>query len=176
MQGIGMFNGYYENLLIQNNVVATRHYHGITVQGTRHARILNNTVVNIDGTVGKAPWIRIVGKTATLPSQDVIVANNVAMQFQGATDVVNNVLFTHNTVILYPAKVMTDIATFNYVPKATSGFIDTGNAAYAPKTDITGASRPVGKGPDRGAFEVGSSTTTTTTTSTQTTAKFLTAP
>jgi hypothetical protein len=124
MQGIGMFNGYYENLLIQNNVVATRHYHGITVQGTRHARILNNTVVNIDGTVGKAPWIRIVGKTATLPSQDVIVANNVAMQFQGATDVVNNVLFTHNTVILYPAKVMTDIATFNYVPKATSGFID----------------------------------------------------
>ncbi len=176
LQGIGMFNGYYDNLLIQNNVIATRHYHGITVQGTRQAKIVNNTVVNIDGIVGKAPWIRIVGKTAALPSQDVIVANNVAMQFQGGTNVVNNVLFTHNSVILYPAKVMTDIATFNYVPKATSGFIDAGNATYAPKTDIMGAPRPYGKGPDRGAFEVGSSTTTTTSGTTTTSAKFLAAP
>jgi hypothetical protein len=176
LQGIGMFNGYYDNLLIQNNVIATRHYHGITVQGTRHSKIINNTVVNIDGIVGKSPWIRIVGKTATLPSQDVIVANNVAMQFQGATDAVNKVLFTHNSVILYPAKVMTDIATFNYVPKTTSGFIDTGNATYAAKTDIMGAPRPYGKGPDRGAFEVGSSTTTTTSSTTTTSAKFLAAP
>ena len=189
LQGIGMFNGYYDNLLIQNNVVATRHWHGITVQGTRHAKILNNTVVNIDGTVGKAPWIRIVGKSDTLPSQDVVVANNVAMQFQGSTNVANNVLFTDNSIILYPAKVMSDIATFNYVPKATSGFIDTGNAGYAPKTDIMGTSRPYGKGPDRGAYEQGSAiindtsalrTTSTSSTSSTgsnpTSAKFLTAP
>lgn len=168
LQGIGMFNGYYDNVLIQNNVIATRHYHGITVQGTRHSKILNNTVVNIDGIVDKAPWIRIVGKTSTLPSQDVIVANNVAMQFHGSTDAANNVLFTDNSVILYPAKVMTDLATFNYVPKADSGFIDTGNVTYAPKTDINGTARPQAKGPDRGAFEVASSTTMMTSTTLKT--------
>jgi hypothetical protein len=189
LQGIGMFNGYYDNLLIQNNVIATRHFHGITVLGTRHARILNNTVVNIDGIVGKAPWIRIVGRSDTLPLQDVVVANNVAMQFHGKTDVANNVLFTDNSVILYPEKVMTDMAAFNYVPKATSGFIDTGNAAYAPKTDIMGTARPYGKGPDRGAYEQGSviindtsairTTSTSSTSSTgsnSTSAKFLKAP
>ncbi len=76
----------------------------------------------------------------------------------------------------YPATVFSDVKTFNYVPKAASGYIDTANMLHAPKIDIMGTSRPQGKGPDRGALEVGSSTTTTTSGSTTTTAKFLTAP
>ena len=105
-----------------------------------------------------------------------MVANNIAMRFLGTSNTTNRVASVSNTVITYPATMFTDVKSFNYVPKAASGYIDTANILYAPKTDIMGAPRPYGKGPDRGAFEVGSSTTTTTSGTTTTSAKFIAAP
>jgi hypothetical protein len=168
MQGIGLFDGYYEDLVIRNNVVAVSHYHGITVLGTRRASIVNNTVVHINGASEGHPWVRVSSTKAGLPSSDVVVANNVAMKFLGG-DAANNVVFTHNSAMLSPAKVLQDVANFNYQPKMDSGFIDTANVTNAPPTDILGTSRPSGKGPDRGAYEMNGTTTTTSTTTTPTT-------
>jgi hypothetical protein len=155
MQGISLFDGPYDDLIIQNNIVATSHANGIVVAGTRRAKIVNNTVVQIDGQPGKYPWIR-VGKTKDgMPSQDVIVANNLAMRFLGG-DTANNVVFTNNSVILYPSKVLQNLAAFDYRPKVDSGFIDTASAKYAPKLDVLNHARPYAKGPDMGAYEVGS--------------------
>jgi parallel beta-helix repeat protein len=177
LQGIGLFDGFYENLVIQNNIVSVSAFHGISVYGARNAKIINNTVVSASGNPAKSPSLKVFPHKDGTPSTDVMVANNLAMSFAGTSNPTNRVASVSNTVITYPATMFTDVKTFNYVPKAASGYIDTANMLYAPKTDIMGTSRPQGKGPDRGALEVGSSTTTTTTsTSTQTTAKFLTAP
>jgi parallel beta-helix repeat protein len=176
LQGIGLFDGFYDNLVIQNNVVSTSHYHGISVYGARNAKILNNTVVSASGNPSKYPWLALYPHKNGTPSTKVTIANNLAMSFKGTSNAANGVVSVSNTVITYPATMFTDVKSFNYVPKATSGYIDTANMLYAPKTDIMGAPRPYGKGPDRGAFEVGSSTTTTTSGTTTTSAKFLAAP
>jgi hypothetical protein len=177
LQGIGLFGGVYENLVIQNNVVSSSAtaYHGISVYGARNAKIINNTVVSASGNPAKSPWIGVFPLKNGTQSTDVVVANNLAMSFRGTSNPTNRVVSVNNSVITYPATAFRDVAKFDYVPKAASGFIDAGDKLYAPKTDILGASRTSGKGPDLGAFEV-SSTTTTTTTTTTTGAKFMTAP
>lgn len=155
LQGIGMFDGFYEDLLIENNVVVSRHTHGISVYGTRRAQIINNTVVNLTGKPGKYPMIRVKPHKDGTPSENVRVANNLAMGFEGGNAKYNNI-FSDNSVIANPATVFENVAKFDYRPKATSGFIDRGNAAYASATDIRNMRRPYAKGPDKGAYEVGS--------------------
>jgi hypothetical protein len=155
LQGISLFDGYYDDLVIRNNVVASDHYNGITVLGTHRATITNNTVVNIDGKSGKAPWIKVDTTKAGSPSQNVLVANNLAMSLSGA-DAKNNVVLTNNSVLLYPTKVLQNIVDFDYRPKADSGLIDKADPKYAPKVDVLTDARPSGSGPDMGAFEVGS--------------------
>jgi parallel beta-helix repeat protein len=175
LQGIGLFDGFYDNLTIQNNVVSVSAYHGISVYGARNAKIVNNTVVSVSGNPARFPWLAVFPHKNKTPSTDVMVANNLAMAFTGTSSPVSRVLSVGNSVITYPASLFRNVVKFDYVPKAASGFIDTGDMRYAPKKDILGTTRPSGKGPDRGAFEV-SSTTTTTTSTTATGAKFMSAP
>ncbi len=155
LQGIGMFDGWYDNLTIRNNVVAGRMGHGIAVYGTRHAVIANNTVVNVFGTASPYPWIMVQPLKNGTPSSDVVVANNLAMSYGGASDPANRISYVSNSVVMNPATAFQDVANFNYVPQSTSGFIDVADPAYAPATDILGGQRPFGAGPDRGAYEVG---------------------
>lgn len=176
LQGIGLFDGFFDNLVIQNNTVSVSAsaYHGISVYGARHAMIVNNTVVSASGNPATTPWLGVYAHRNKTPSTDVIVANNLAMSFRGISNPTNRVVAVANTVITYPATAFSDVTNFNYIPKAASGFIDTGDMLYAPKTDIMGTPRPQAKGPDRGAFEVSSATTAKTRTTTG--AKFTPAP
>jgi hypothetical protein len=155
MQGISLFDGYYENLIIQNNIVAVRHSNGIAVLGAKDSKILNNTVVHLSGKPNKYPIIRIKNHKDGTPPQNVVVANNLASKFEGGS-VKNNVVFKNNTAVADPAAVFMDVTRFNYLPKAKSGFVDTG-ASGAPGVDIRGYKRPGGAAPDRGAYEVNSS-------------------
>lgn len=156
LQGIGFFDGFYDNLVIRNNVIAITAYHGISVYGARKAQIVNNTVVNSKGVAAGYPWIAVNNHKNGTPSSDVVTSNNLAMKFTGVSNEKSKRTATANSVILYPAKVLQDVTKFNYRPKADSGFIDTGDAAYAPKTDIVNNKRPSGKAPDRGAYEANS--------------------
>jgi hypothetical protein len=154
LQGIGLFDGFYDNLTIVNNVVAVSHTHGISVYGTRGARIINNTVVNIrDLTLG-TPRINIKNHKNGSPSQDVLVANNLAMSVGGTASELNRIVFRSNSAIGKPSMVFENPTGFNFLPKVSSGFIDTADPAVAPGTDIIGTKRPSGAGPDRGAYEV----------------------
>ena len=180
LQGVGFFDGFYDNLVIRNNVLSLTAYHGISVYGGRNVSIVNNTVVNAKGAPAGYPWIAVFSHKNGTPSRNVVTANNLAMKFSSTAATVNTTT-ANNSVIIYPAKVLTDVAKFNYRPKADSGFIDTGNAVVAPKGDILNNLRPSGKGPDRGAYEVGSTsaaatTVTTTTATTQTAGKWVSAP
>ncbi|MDQ1142621.1 right-handed parallel beta-helix repeat-containing protein [Pedobacter agri] len=60
MQGIGCFDGFFENWIVENNVVLTNMWHGISFYGARNVKIVNNTVANNPFT-GKpfTPWIGI---------------------------------------------------------------------------------------------------------------------
>ena len=155
LQGIGLFDGPYVNLTIVNNLVAVAHSHGISIYGAKGALVMNNTVVNIRGLSGNVPYIAIRPvRNGGPPSTDVLVVNNVAMSFQGKTSTTDHVEFRDNSVIGVPSLVFENPAAFDYRPKASSGYIDTGDATVAPATDVAGHSRPSGPLPDRGAYEV----------------------
>lgn len=157
LQGISMFDGFYDSLIIRNNIVSISAYHGITVSGGRNVLIANNTVVSNSGKRQKNPWIAVLSHKNKSPAQNVTVANNLAMQFKGADGRGKNIKFIDNSVIQDPRGAFEDIAKFNYRPVPRSGFVDSANMTYAPPIDILGGARPFGKGPDRGAFEVGAS-------------------
>jgi len=153
LQGISMFDGMFDGVIVRNNVVATSRYHGITINGALNSKIVNNTVVNITGQKTNYPWIMLSPHKNGTPSKNVDVANNLAMDIRvkpnpslGHT-VLNNVI---------PGSIFNDFTApgnQDYTLKSGSSAIDQGNAAYAPKDDLTGAARPKGKAPDAGAYE-----------------------
>ncbi|RZJ81987.1 MAG: hypothetical protein EOO20_24765, partial [Chryseobacterium sp.] len=60
MQGIGCFDGFFENWVIENNVVLTNMWHGISFYGARNVKIINNTVAsNPYASKPFTPWIGI---------------------------------------------------------------------------------------------------------------------
>ena len=153
LEGIGLFDGFYDNLTISNNLVVVSSYHGISVLGARRALIVNNTVVNGRGQTSPYPWMAVHPHKDGTPSTDVLVANNVAMSVQGAASTTDRVEFRNNSVIGTPSLVFQNPAAFDYRPKATSGYIDTADASVAPPKDVMGQNRPGGALPDRGAYE-----------------------
>lgn len=155
LQGIGLFDGFYDNLVIRNNVVSVTAYHGISVYGGRDVLIANNTVVNGKGEAKSYPWIGIFSHKNRTPSSDVISSNNLAMKFANTSATVNRTA-SRNVIVVSPAKVFMDVAKFDYRPKTDSGFIDSGNSTFAPPTDVRNHRRPAGAGPDRGAYEMNS--------------------
>jgi hypothetical protein len=180
LQGIGFFDGFYDNIVIRNNIVAITAYHGISVYGGRNLSIINNTVVNIGGKSVEYPFIKIADHKNGTPPSNVTRANNLAMQFS-RSDKTINFKSNKNSVILSPAKVFVDIAKFDYRLKSTSTYIDSGDATFAPSTDVRDHRRPAGAGPDRGAYEMNSTPATqdsgsSTTSTTSTAGKWLSAP
>jgi hypothetical protein len=153
LQGIGLFDGFYDDLTITNNLVATTQYHGISVYGTRRARIINNTVVNGDGITSVTPYIMVTNHKNGTPSTDVLVANNIAMSIRGTASVANRVEFRSNSTIGTPGAVFENPIAFDYRPKSTSGFIDSADITVAPRQDLLSQPRPSGAKPDRGAYE-----------------------
>jgi parallel beta-helix repeat protein len=159
LQGVGLFDGPYDNLTIINNLVSATQYHGISVYGARGAKIINNTVVNSLGLVGKYPYIAVHPRKDGTPTTDVLVANNIAMSIQGIASDVDRIVFRNNSLVGIPSQVFENLAVFDYRPKASSGLVDTGDATVAPPTDVMGQKRPSGPLPDRGAYEVQGETT-----------------
>ena len=154
LQGMGLFDGFYDNLTIINNLVTTTHYHGISVYGARKALVANNTVANTDNLTGSKPFLAVVNHKNGTPSSNVLVANNVAMSFLDENGPGSTVVFRNNSVIGTPGAVFENPFALDYRPKASSGFLDTADAASATSVDILGKPRPSGSGPDRGAYEV----------------------
>jgi parallel beta-helix repeat protein len=87
-QGIGCFDGFFENWTIENNVVITDHYHGISFYGMRNGRIVNNTVLDQVPGNDTSPWILINPHKNDTESENCVVANNIvssAITVEGST-------------------------------------------------------------------------------------------
>ncbi|MGI9374448.1 MAG: choice-of-anchor Q domain-containing protein, partial [Hyphomicrobiales bacterium] len=159
LQGIGLFDGMFVNWQIENNLIVTDHWHGITVMGAKNVRIINNTVV--DPLVGKptAPWIAITAHKKGMPPRGSIIANNIAASYNQtgrksfpATSS-KQVLMRNNISITNPNALFKDVVTLDFRPRERSAIINAGTSKFAPKLDINGTPRPTGSAIDIGAFQ-----------------------
>ncbi len=154
MQGIGLFDGRYADWVIQNNLIAVRAFHGITMGGADNPRVLHNTVVHADGARQKKPWIKITGHKDGSPSRGGIVANNIAAQVVLETKRNPTIVGSKNLPLRRPSRVFQDPFRGDFRLKPTAGSIDAGDPRFATERDIDGTPRPKGGGPDLGAFEI----------------------
>ncbi len=149
MQGIGCFDGFFVDWVVENNVVITDHWHGISFYGMRDSRIVNNSVIdNIDGEPGP-PWIMVTDHKDGTPSDNVVVRNNLSADFELSG---NNLTIDHN-IQFDDASLLFVAPPFDLhlVPGAAA--IDAGSPDLAPDIDVEGRHRPQGAGYDLGAYE-----------------------
>jgi parallel beta-helix repeat protein len=151
LQGIGMFDGFYKDFVIENNLIINNMYHAITLMGAINCRIINNTAVYPwpKATYQVAP-ISIYGHKNGAEGHGNIIRNNIASSFH--IEGINGVQ-DHNKVILSSdyAQHFTDPANFNFSLKKSSNAINTGSTEIAPTVDITKAKRD--NAIDIGAYE-----------------------
>jgi hypothetical protein len=149
LQGIGMFDGMFVDWIIENNLVIVDHWHGISLYGVKNSRVVNNTVVTIDGATHGPAWIKLTAhKDGTLPTGN-LVKNNLA------TDQANSasgVTLENNIKITNAKTYFRDTAKFDYRLKPGASAIGAGTQANSPLLDILGLTRA--NGPvDVGAYD-----------------------
>jgi len=149
MQAIGCFDGFFVNWVVENNVVITDHWHGISFLGMRDSRIVNNTVIDLDQASPGPPWIMVAPHKDGRPSQNVVVRNNLATDFslEGTSIAADHNLEITNAAALFVAP------PYDLHLRAGTAAVDTGGASLAPPLDVEGIRRPQGAGVDLGAYE-----------------------
>ncbi len=153
MQGIGCFDGTFTGWVVENNVVITNHWHGISLYGAKDSRVVNNTVMDTDAVKPGPPWIMVTAHKNGTPSQNVVVRNNLATDFDVKG---TNVTEDHNVTL---SGALTTYFVSPTAPKwdlrltKTSPAIDKGVKELAPALDADKIARPQGAGFDLGAYE-----------------------
>jgi parallel beta-helix repeat protein len=153
LQGVGLFDGMFENWVVENNLVITDHWHGISFYGAINCKIINNTVVDNDIEPSPDPWIMITDHKNGTPSSGVIVRNNIStdFSFSGGVTEDHNIEITMNEASTYFANPAG--GTGNYHMIVTSPAIDAGSGVSVPNIDKDGITRPQGNGFDIGCYE-----------------------
>lgn len=77
MQGIGCFDGMFEDWLIEHNVVIVDHYHGITLRGAVNCTIRNNTICATNRADVGPPWIKLDWHKNGTPSTGCLIERNL---------------------------------------------------------------------------------------------------
>lgn len=158
MQGIGLFDGMFENWLVENNLIITDHWHGISFYGAINCTIVNNTVVDNNLTPSPDPWIMVNNHKNGTPSSGVIVRNNISTDYSltGGYASDHNIEITMSQAANY--FVNPSGGTGDYHLISTSPAIDVGSNVNAPNIDKDGITRPQGGGFDIGCYEYSSAT------------------
>lgn len=159
IQGIGAFDGFYDNFVIENNVVAVSHHHGITLLGAINSKIINNTVVDTKPDDKLKPSIRIRNHKNKTESKNCEITNNITVKgifTAGNTVKENNNLILNNSEKLkeyFKAPSAGDYHLSNS-ELAKKDIINKGiviKKAYSSKFDKDGVPRK--EEPDLGAYE-----------------------
>ncbi len=140
MRGIDCFDGFFEDWVIENNVVITDHWHGITLLGATNCQIINNTVVNLNTVRPGPPWIQIGNHKNGSASTGNIVRNNLTTDLNitaGSSTVDHNIKFSD------PQLHFRNYAAHDLRLIETSTAIDQGSLELAPLIDHTGLPRPL---------------------------------
>ncbi len=151
-QGIGMFDGFFENWTISNNIVALNHWHGISLSGARNCVVSNNTLTKQDINHPNSPWIRIAAHKDGRPSVNNTITNNIYFNIVSNQDGTESNNIQLNTAAAYDQHFV-DWQNNDFHLLPTSSLIDAGIATGAPSHDKDSLSRPIGAGFDIGAYE-----------------------
>ncbi len=151
LQGIGCFDGIYNNWYVANNLIYVDHWHGITFLGANNCQIINNTVIDPTPNISPgASWIRIDDDKDGTPSSNCIVKNNVTNQLVVDAEVGHNVTLTSYED--YEANFV-DYLNFDFHLKEGSVLINAADASISPPIDIEGNDRLQDGQSDIGAYE-----------------------
>ena len=148
LQGIGCFDGLFVNWIVENNVVITDHWHGISFYGMKDSRIVNNTVIDINDVSPGPPWIRVTDSDGT-PSENVVVRNNLATDFSISGI---NITEDHNLEFTDADSLFVN-PPYNLHLLEAAQAVDTGSSVLAPALDADQVPRPQGPEVDLGAYE-----------------------
>jgi len=140
LQGVGCFDGFFEDWIIENNEILTDHWHGITLAGARNCRIVNNTVVDLNTSSPGPPWIRIGPHKNGAPSAGNTVRNNLTTSLQVAADTAT---LDHNLVIDDAALFFRDYSRHDLRLREGCPAVDSGSGEDAPDVDIGDVVRPL---------------------------------
>ena len=149
LQGIGCFDGLFEDWVVENNVIYTDHWHGISLYGARNCRIVNNTVLDPNDEDPGPPWIMINDHKDGTPAENCVVANNLSTSFSGVDDPES----MGNIVIDTPLSFFVNPDGFDFHLLPQSAAVDAGIDAVAPALDKDQVVRPQGDAVDVGAYE-----------------------
>lgn len=104
-QGIGFFDGFWNRLVIRDNLIVTDHWHGLSIYGATNSIIERNLVLNIYGKdaphLGR-PWVQLLPHKDGRPSDNVIFQGNKA--FAVSSDPKNTRITQTGNVNLTPAE------------------------------------------------------------------------
>jgi parallel beta-helix repeat protein len=151
LQGIGCFDGMFEDWVIENNIIMVDHWHGISLYGAKNCHIVNNTVCDLNTVDPGPPWIMITAHKDGTKSTGCVIRNNLSTAVTNDGDA--TCIADHNIVLKNPDDFFLDYKNFNLHLKAGCTAIDSGSSTLAPSTDISGTQRPLGKAVDIGAYE-----------------------
>ena len=152
LQGIGLFDGMFRNLVIENNLIVVSAYHGIAVTGGLGVTIIHNTLVNPRQPGADRPWLSVTPHKDGQLSADVTVANNLAPQFRFLEIDPAGMFEASNVVSPYPAQVLVAPYAGRFDPRPGGALVDAGDLQHTSSFDILG--HPRDARPDIGAFEV----------------------
>lgn len=171
LQGIGCFDGMFEEWVVENNMIIVNQWHGIALYGAINCRIVNNTVLDQDMDRSPGPtWITIEPHKnwsgTSNPTQKAyyygtgnVVSNNLTTRINAPVfgrlvvnpdneTVENNIQLKASDFADYFVDYPNDLRL-----KPGSPAIDAGVTANAPSIDIYLDDRPKGLGIDVGAHE-----------------------
>jgi hypothetical protein len=143
LQGITIFDGFWSNVRVTNNVVITNVWHGINISGVDGLIIANNTVVGVNE---RKTWIR-AGDTTHQGGRgrNVVIRNNIATAIVHPAIIIENYVADHNLERTDPRLIFVkfDVVNGQYDLHIRPGSpaVGGGSHAGAPVADISGASR-----------------------------------
>jgi len=151
LQGIGLFDGFFEDWVVENNIVLSDHYHGITFLGARNCRIVNNTVCDINSVTPGPLWLMIGKHKNGQPSTGCVIRNNLTTKLviESGCEVTNE----NNVVIDNQENFFVDFSKRDLHLKAGCAAIDAGIVKDIPTVDLDGNNRIYGTTVDAGAYE-----------------------
>lgn len=149
LQGIGCFDGTFVDWVVENNVIITDHWHGISLYGARNVRVVNNTVLDPNADSPGPPWIKITEHKDGTPPENCVVRNNLATAFTSSS---TGVTEDHNVVLDDLSKYFVN-PPYDLHLLDDSPAIDQGSSDLAPLQDIERIPRPQGSAFDVGAYE-----------------------
>ncbi|MBA3706447.1 MAG: T9SS type A sorting domain-containing protein [Bacteroidetes bacterium] len=155
-QAIGCFDGTFKDWIIENNLIITEHWHGISLYGAINCKIVNNILaensLNLDASM--VPWIKITAhKNGTLSTGNII-RNNFCSSM---TNDANIGTVDHNVISKNYTAYFVNYSGNDFHLKVGSALINAGSNVATPIIDLEQNSRLAPY--DIGCYEFGAVST-----------------